>query len=574
MSPLSLTGQALEVLRTGVESYAPFLGADGELRDPVFGVPTQYGTPYYALGSAVLARHGPEAERARFQERADRAARAALRHLLHHLPACASSFDRATGAAGHVNHRDFFWPAIVASYEILGELREGAEGGTREAVSSVRVPEPFASRPPSNWAAVWISGEFARMRLSLSSTTLDQLDQWLGAFFDNRILPDRGLYLEPGQPNSYDLFTRYHLATLLDGGYAGRWRQEMEELFRNGLRRSLAVQLSDGSLASAHRSTGQTWTVGAQCAHFALATRLVDDPDLRKAAWRGAARAFSSFRRWQRRGGTYSPVENLLPPSWRVGYEPYTADGHYGNLALGFLARAVLHGLPDSGADLGARAAAVLVEGDPIQRAVAHCGPYSVHGNGCPAPGYDGYGIVDLTFGEGRHLQFVSSARHMGTGGFFNIGTAHRTAAGLAPLEVVAQSDIIPVGSPEPVGRSGFRLVGRPRGRAYQHLIEAEAHQDGVHIEERTPGERSYRTLLLPYLRDGGGGVTTEVRVVPGGLHFAHGEELVEVRIGSPVEHMVHLPHGYENRRGLCGLVRVDLEGEIEGVRTDWRIVR
>jgi hypothetical protein len=46
----------VEILREAVESYAPYLQASGEMHDPVFGEPTQYGTPYHALCNAVLAR--------------------------------------------------------------------------------------------------------------------------------------------------------------------------------------------------------------------------------------------------------------------------------------------------------------------------------------------------------------------------------------------------------------------------------------------------------------------------------------------------------------------------------------
>jgi hypothetical protein len=46
----------VEILRDAVESYAPYLQASGEMHDPVFREPTQYGTLYHALCNAVLAR--------------------------------------------------------------------------------------------------------------------------------------------------------------------------------------------------------------------------------------------------------------------------------------------------------------------------------------------------------------------------------------------------------------------------------------------------------------------------------------------------------------------------------------
>ena len=64
------------------------------------------------------------------------------------------------------------------------------------------------------------------------------------------------------------------------------------------------------------------------------------------------------------------------------------------------------------------------MEHDPTFRAVLHNGPYSLHFNACPAPDYDAFGVVDLTFGPGRFLQFVSSAKHLESGRLLNLGMA------------------------------------------------------------------------------------------------------------------------------------------------------
>jgi hypothetical protein len=72
----------------------------------------------------------------------------------------------------------------------------------------------------------------------------------------------------------------------------------------------------------------------------------------------------------------------------------------------------------------GGREASLLLEHDPIFRAVLHNGPYSLHFNARPAPDYDEFGVVDLTFGPGRFLQFVSSAKHLESGRFLNLGMA------------------------------------------------------------------------------------------------------------------------------------------------------
>ena len=158
----------------------------------------------------------------------------------------------------------------------------------------------------------------------------------------------------------------------------------METLLLTGLRRSLAVQLSDGALASAHRSTGQSWTDGAQIAFFTHAAnyftrrharRSGRDNYLVSAAREAALRAYHSLLRWQRPGGVFSPVHNCLPPEQRVGYEIYTADGHYSSLALAFLASAVQNGFdPSTAPALRSRSPQAFIENDPLWRAVLHHG--------------------------------------------------------------------------------------------------------------------------------------------------------------------------------------------------------
>jgi hypothetical protein len=99
----------VEILRVAVESYAPYLQPSGEMHDPVFGQPTQYGTPYHALCNAVLAGETGGGRESVYVERAVRGLEAALDHVLEPgLPPTASGFDRATGAVTRSNHRDFF----------------------------------------------------------------------------------------------------------------------------------------------------------------------------------------------------------------------------------------------------------------------------------------------------------------------------------------------------------------------------------------------------------------------------------------------------------------------------------
>jgi hypothetical protein len=562
----------VEVLRDAVESYAPYLQPSGEMHDPVFGEPTQYGTPYHALCNAVLAMEDSGEGRSAYVDRAVRGLGAALDHVSDPgLPPTASSFDSVTGAVTRSNHRDFFWPPILKTFRILRNMGvDGAEGFARR-ISGVDIERAFAARPPSNWAAVWLSGEWIRLREGLSPFTTERIALWLDAFFDAHILTEQGLYQEPGYPNSYDLFTRYHLADVLMEGYDGRRRDELERLMRTGLHRSLGVQLSDGSLASAHRSTGQTWTLGAQCAYFTHAANHFRgrDTELARHAEEAAYLALSSFRRWQRRDGPYSPVENLLPPGHRVGYERYTADGHYANLAAAFLAVAVSNGMDrPSSQPSGGREASHLIEHDPTYRAVLHNGDYSLHVNARPVPDYDAFGIVDLTFGPGRFLHFASCARHLESGSLINLGMTG--SAGPA-----SQGDFALIGSMQrDVTPASLRFEARDRGSPYGYRFAARVETDGVHVEEATPGLEEPKSLLVPYLRDPGTGTVTAARVEAGGVRLNHGREEVEISYGAPVKRVIHLTGGFRSRRGLCGLLRIEFRQRSEGISYRIRAIR
>lgn len=570
----------LDVLTAGVESYSPYLQDSGELHDPIFDEPTQYGTAYHALCQAVLAVTGPPAERARHLDNAGRALDAALAHTADPtLEPTGSSFSRANGTVRRSNHRDFTWPPILKTFRILRDAGDERTTEFAERIAAVDITRSFRSRPPSNWASVWLSGEWIRIREGLSPHTVKDVDGWLEEFLADLLRPDDGFYFEPGKPNSYDLFTRFHIADLLAEGYDGRHREDLERLMATGLARSLAVQMSDGSLASAHRSTGQTWTLGAQIAFLTQAERFFsarNDTARARQAGEAASRAFASMRRWQRPASTFSPVENLLPAGYRVGYETYTADGHYANLALAFLACAVHAGFRADKPAVLERPPAVRVEHVPTFRGVAHTGRYSVAVNADPAPAYDGFGITDLTFGPGRYLQFASSVRHVESGVFLNLGTATRSGGVRGEIDVLAQRTYTldaPIEGTERADGAGLRLGARGEdGAPYQ--LEVSVGPAGVEVEEATPGVVANRTLLIPYLRDPGTGTETVVERTPNGVRLVNGVEEIAIGVDAEVEAMVHLPYGFENRRGLCGLVRLDLAGPAEGVRFHVAVVR
>ena len=172
----------------------------------------------------------------------------------------------------------------------------------------------------------------------LSTTTLEELDRWIDVYFDRPkgfgFDLDLGLYVERGLPNAYDLFTRAHLTDLLANGYRGRNVGRLRTFLETGLRRSLAIQLSDGSVASGYRSTGQTWVLGAQITLFHAIRPNSAWANGRGAGSRARVAAWRAFRSLTLSGsggrvGSSPRCRVSWQPTLRVGYEAYTADGHY-----------------------------------------------------------------------------------------------------------------------------------------------------------------------------------------------------------------------------------------------------
>ncbi len=570
-------GAATDLMVGAVQRMLPGLRDDGELVDPIFGEPTQYGTAYFGYVNAALAvlgRGGP----GEHAGAARRCLAATLRHLLDPSarPAAAGfSFD--VGSAGYANHRDFMWPAVMRTLRLLQRAGEDVSA-LSEQVRAVAAPEVFARMPPHNWASVWMVGEQARMAAGMSPHASEAMDAWVGAFFsasadepEPRADVTAGFYREPGLPNSYDLFTRLHLFDLLEEGYTGPHRDMLERLVRTGLRRSLGVQLSSGSLASAHRSTGQLWTLTAQVCFFHRAARRLagEDGALAARAEQAAARAFAAIEAAVRPDGGLSPVENALPAGYRVGYESYTADAHYVSLALGFLSTAVLEGFSPAPVLPGAQVAGAFVEPAPLHRALVHADGWSLHVDLAPQPGYDAFGVADLTLGPGRRLAFGAQVHHGRAGTLRGYGLW-----GGAPLTLGlglwdADGALTPLSGLSPeggvrLGCSGRQLEAQAElgARRYPYHMRAELAGDRARFDEGA-GDGRY-SLLVPYLRDRGDGTSTELSWDGGALELRHGRERVAVVCSRPVERFVHLPYGFESRHGLVGLARLDLAGRGE----------
>ena len=101
------------LLRESTQRLTSWLDADGELRDTVFGEPTQYGTAYFAYCNAALAELGGP-DRDTYLDLAELGLAAALDYVCRaHDRETGSGFARDTGTISRVTHRDFCWPPIL-----------------------------------------------------------------------------------------------------------------------------------------------------------------------------------------------------------------------------------------------------------------------------------------------------------------------------------------------------------------------------------------------------------------------------------------------------------------------------
>lgn len=588
-----MSSRAYRLLERGAVALRPYLDDRGELNDPVFGEPTQYGTAYFAYVNAVLASTKQGEAREELLRAAAAGMRATLRHLMDpdDTYASAADYTHAVGSPGYRNLRDFMWPPVMRTFRLLREMDFTGLDDVRDMIRAVVVPDAFSERPPVNWAAVWILGEWMRIEEGLSPFTKTDIDEWLTPFFSeapdvdhgfyrelqhatgveitwtSAIDLEKGFYREPGVPNSYDLWSRVHLLELLVEGYEGRFRPEMEQLLVSGVRRSLDVQLSSGSLATAYRSSAHLWNLTGQSWYFSNAARLLEktEPELARRAGQAALRALRAAEQCLRPTGDISPVENVFPANWRVGYEVYTEEAHYVGLPLAYLATAVLEGFEGEGDIDQDTEVRRLLELDPVNRFLAHGSGWSVHVNLAPFTGYDSLGIADITLGLGRRLRFGGQTHYGRADALpdehrlsnqipFTLGLAvrgeHRSV-----FPVSAMTNVSDRWVEESSG--GFRAGAAVDGSQYEVAVDIDG--DVVHITE-SMGEVE-RSLLIPYLTDRGDGVRTVATVHEDRVTLASGGEVVEIVVNERVARVIHLPFGYESRHGLVGLIRLDLEG-------------
>lgn len=542
-----------------VDALATWPNADGGLIDPFVLKETQYGTAYYAQCLAQAMQVSGDAVRS---ENVAQVLKASLRHFENKGSRTIAVLK--TGFLIPKTFQEFMWPPICKTARILGDKlpRE-----THDLLSGLKIEEHVRKGPPTNWAAVWLLGEQIATKTFTRPSPVG-LDAALEVFFSTRVEEEQGFYHEPGHPNSYDLFARLHLGGLLHEEYDGAYRERLLTLEREGALRSLAWQMSDGSLSSAHRSTGQSWTDSAQIALFArqlAPTCPIDwDEDQRGAFASAAQKAYRSLVRWRRPDGVLSPVQNTFSGYERLGYQGYTFDANYTPLALAFLGDAL--SVPDW------QDVAVPTESETTvffdadrQRAVVKSVGASVTVNAFPSAKFDYLGINDVCFGIGTRLNLSSAPgfdahpvdpdRHHRYG--IGVGTNLQGPVNQARCRVV---DFAQEGS------NSVRLRLQVQGEDLTLTERTSVQEAVVNIEFHTDKGNGFSHMYIPCPFDVGAG---PVQVNPTECGFVlqfEGEKLAfEVEPAPATQTNVPLP--LSNRRSSCSLWMIEWGRTVKNAR-------
>ena len=314
----------LDVIEGQTRAMMQYQDEQGRIIDPVEKTEKYYSTPCFAHAVAVLSAAG----------RGD----AALREAgMRAMDAAVASMAAGNGVGGH---GDFFtWPLMLAFHHWTGIAPDARVESWREGLGRID-PRRYRSGPSgNNWNLVNTSGEYLRHREGMVG--IDYVDKSLAAQRGN--FTRFGMYVDPGQPPAYDVFSRHYLGGMLQLGYAGEYRDFYRETLWKGAWTSLFAQSPSGELPTGYRSAQHIWNEAELCVVFELyASAYAREGRMAEAgAFKRAARlALGSVREWIRPDGTGYAVKNRYPIDARHGYEQYTSHACYNMLACSMLAQA------------------------------------------------------------------------------------------------------------------------------------------------------------------------------------------------------------------------------------------
>lgn len=342
--PTGLTKKAyLDVIYAQVKAMQAYQNAEGRIIDPVDKKETYYSSPCYAHAVAALVSAGYPID-ASLRESGMKALDVSLK-------------DMAKGTVP-MNHGDFYtWPAVFA-YELFeGYAAPERHKQWRAWLTAVNPQKLYKAKVNprfdykwhdyykvyaakiSNWNVVNAAGESARWSNGLTDDIY--FEHSLALQLKN--FTNYGMYIENGEPLSYDLFSRHYLAGMLHRGYRGILFEAYRDMIWRGAWMSLLMQSPFGELPTNYRSSHHGWNEAEQAVvfeiyanHYAAAGRHAEAGMFKRAA----RLSLQSYQEWIREDGTGFVVKNRYPIEAKHGYESYTKHTCYNMLACSMLAQA------------------------------------------------------------------------------------------------------------------------------------------------------------------------------------------------------------------------------------------
>jgi hypothetical protein len=486
----------LALIEGVVKYFRQFQDARGRIIDPYLHREVQYSTPTFALAAATLIASGQDTE---LLGPASKALDSALYQL----------------ASGRVTdrHGDFFIMPAMMAYRYLKDIADPATRKRWDRYLQIIRPEMAYSdligqgQPDViNWNTNAIAGEFIRHKEGFTGIAF--VNRYLDAQII-RFTPD-GLYRDPGLPLAYDAAARFNFLILLDEGYDGKYREDLEILLGRGAWASLLMQSPAGDVPTGGRSAEHVWTDALQCASFELwarRMRAAGDETGAQAFKRGAHLAARLISRWVRPSGEFSIVKNHFDPALRRGFESYSSHSQYNLLAAAYLSMA--WSLADDRIAEGASPAEVggfVVDLPDFHKVFANSGGHYIEIDTAGDPHYNSTGLLrvqkrgmDGRLGLSDNAPSGESPLALGVG--WQTAGETRALAEFAYGRVHASTDGIEV-TPEAVR---FSVTYQLEGAAIKQVRERYTlTPDALFVSARLDGPvTSWRVTFPAFVSDG-----------------------------------------------------------------------
>lgn len=188
-----------------------------------------------------------------------------------------------------------------------------------------------------NWGVYASAGESLRDNLGIGGPAGELYGN---AFFDAYMIHqlkkfnELGMYLDPGEPITYDITTRLQIAAALEGGYRGPLAAALDEKNQNADQILLLMVAPTGEVPFGGRSSLFHTVEGISCALFELSARRwkTENPRLAGAFKRQAHLSALAVKPWiMRDDGNLYHIKNYFAPETRHGCDQY---GHYSVYSL------------------------------------------------------------------------------------------------------------------------------------------------------------------------------------------------------------------------------------------------